>query len=135
MTNQEAAVRRVGIVGTRPPVMPTPAESEEHRVICEMVVRFVRELPDDVVVVSGGAIGVDRAAAQAARARGLTVVEHLPDYMTYSREKAPLERNTVLVADCTELAAFPSRRSSGTWDAVRKAQKQGIPVTVHRVPS
>lgn len=44
-----------------------------------MINWFIGELPEGIIVVSGGAHGVDTTAAQAARARGLTVLEYLPE--------------------------------------------------------
>lgn len=42
--------------------------------------RFIASLPADVVVLSGGARGVDRSAADAARARGLDCLEYFADW-------------------------------------------------------
>jgi predicted Rossmann fold nucleotide-binding protein DprA/Smf involved in DNA uptake len=45
----------------------------------DMVKWFANELPEGIIVVSAGADGLDTAAAQAARSRGLTVLEYLPE--------------------------------------------------------
>jgi hypothetical protein len=113
--------------------MPTKAEAAEYAAILADVAAFVFELPAGVIVVSGGADGVDKAAVRAAVGRGLAFVEHFPNYVVYSREKAPLERNTVIAGDVTELHAWPSRAARGTWDSVNKAKARGVPVTVHKV--
>lgn len=80
-------------------------------------------------VVSGGAIGTDAQAARWARARGLPVVEHLPDYGAHGRH-APHVRNRAIVDACDLLVAF--------WDAdpwpenartmVARARRRGVPV-------
>ena len=112
--------------------MASPSELREHAARCRAVAAFVASLPDGSVVVSGGAPGVDTAAADAALARGLSVRLYEPDYGVHSRDRAQIERNTRLVAGCDELHAWASSSSSGAWDSVRKAQQKGIPVTVHR---
>lgn len=94
---------------------------------------YVSTLPDDAIVVSGGADGVDDAAAAAARARGLEVVEHLPDYKKYSGKLAPLIRNKLIVEDCDVLVAFPAPWSTGTWHAVRLAKDAGKEVDVRQI--
>jgi predicted Rossmann fold nucleotide-binding protein DprA/Smf involved in DNA uptake len=126
--------RRYAIVGGRPPKRPA---SKEDLVHFERVLQHVREyvgtLPDDVVVISGGADGVDDAAAAAARARGLEVVEHLPDYKSYSGRMAPLVRNRLIVEDCDVLVAFPAPWSTGTWHAVRLATDAKKEVSVRKI--
>ncbi len=125
--------RRVAIVGCRPP--PGPARSgpdwDHYGRIIAAVERFVADLPANTVIVSGGANGVDTAAANAARARDLPVIEHRPDYEHYSGQRAPLERNKLIVADADELHAWPAPWSRGTWSSVRLARKAGKPVTIH----
>ncbi len=126
--------QRYAIVGGRPPRAPATKEDLAH---FERVLQHVREyvdtLPDDAVVVSGGAIGVDDTAAAAARARGLKVIEHLPDYKTYSGRLAPLVRNRLIVEDCDVLIAFPAPWSTGTWHAVRLATDAKKEVSVRKI--
>jgi predicted Rossmann fold nucleotide-binding protein DprA/Smf involved in DNA uptake len=126
--------RRYAIIGSRPPKHPASEEDLAH---FERVLQHVRDyvdtLPDDAVVVSGGAHGVDDTAAAAARARGLKVVEHLPDYKTYSGRLAPLVRNQLIVEDCDVLVAFPAPWSTGTWHAVRLATDAKKEVEVRKI--
>lgn len=91
------------------------------------------ELPAGAVVVSGGCRGVDSWAADAARRRGLQVVEHLPDLDgVRNRGEAAgryYARNQQIVDDCDRVIAFPSAdRSGGTEDAIRRAEKAGKPI-------
>jgi predicted RecB family endonuclease len=54
-------------------------------------------LPADVTeIVSGGARGVDSAAAAFAREHGLKLTEFLPDYASFGR-RAPLVRNITII--------------------------------------
>jgi hypothetical protein len=39
-------------------------------------------------------------------------------------------RNQVMIDDADALVAFPCPQSKGTWDAIRKAVKKGIPVVI-----
>ncbi len=93
---------------------------------------YVMGLPEDAIVVSGGAVGVDTLAAKLARARGLTVVEYLPDYDRHGRA-APLYRNTTIAESCDRLTAYWTQRSTGTVDALKKALERGKPVEVFDV--
>lgn len=93
---------------------------------------FVRGLPAGSVVISGGARGVDRAAAEAAKQAGHALVEHLPDYGTHGK-RAPLVRNALIVEDCDRLVAFWDGASTGTMHTVGLARKAGKPVEIIEV--
>lgn len=108
---------RVAIVGSRD--WPDPVA----------VVLAVENLPTGTVVVSGGARGVDRIAADAARARGLEVVEHLPDWERLGR-RAGFVRNCAIVDDCDRVIAFQHERSRGTQHTIDLAERLGKPVQV-----
>ena len=92
--------------------------------VLERVEEYVRWLPDGTVVISGGAYGVDQAAARAARARGLEVVEILPQWGKYGRFAA-LHRNGEIAAACDRMVAFWDGKSRGTWDSILKARALG----------
>jgi hypothetical protein len=127
--------RRYAIVGCCPPKGPSSCEIDNERflVIREAVVECVASLPEDAIVVSGGALGVDSIAASQARQRGLQVVEHLPDYTTHGSRMAPLVRNILIVNDCDEMIAFPAPWSTGTWHAIGVARDKGKPVCVNKI--
>lgn len=90
---------------------------------------FVQKLPTDAVIVSGGAEGVDLAAEEAARARGMDTIIFHPNYKTHGRS-APFVRNTTIVDNATHVIAFWDGKSGGTLDTIRKACKARKPVTV-----
>lgn len=108
---------RVGIVGSR----GFPDRTS--------VWEFVESLPQHVVVVSGGARGPDRWAAEFASRRGITVTVHHAAWDVYGRAAGPI-RNAELVADVDQLVAFWDGRSLGTADVVAKAKAAGKPVMV-----
>lgn len=127
--------KRYGIIGCRPPRMDSATyelDIETYGVIRAAVVEYVMALPDDCVVVSGGAIGVDSVAVAAARSRGLEVVEHLPDYERHGGKMAPLVRNILIVDDSDEIIAFPAPWSTGTWHAIGVARDKGKTLCVKK---
>ena len=63
----------------------------------EPIQAFVTSLPDDAVVIHGGAAGADRLAGEAARARGLTVEVYWADWATHGKAAGPI-RNAVMGA-------------------------------------
>lgn len=127
--------RRYGIVGCRPPREDSRTYEQDlakYQEICADVVEYVASLPEGSVVVSGGARGVDSVAAEAARARGLEVVEHLPDYERHGSKMAPLVRNILIVDDSDEIVAFPASWSTGTWHAIGIARDKDKSVCVKK---
>ena len=98
------------------------------------VEQVIAELPENcTAIISGGAVGVDSLAREAAIRLELPFLAYQPEYDTYGR-KAPLMRNTTIVdrADC--VLAFWDYRSPGTRDTLRKARRQGKPVRIVRLP-
>ena len=89
----------------------------------------VSRLPDDTIIVSGGARGVDQVAVEAAVDRGLDVEVYLPDYGRYGRG-APLVRNDEIVEACDEVLAFWDGESRGTKYTIDRAVRAGKPVEV-----
>ena len=89
-------------------------------------------IPRDVTeIVSGGAKGVDRQAAEYARRHGIVLVEFLPEYKRYGR-CAPLKRNEQIAAYADEAIAFWDGVSAGTRNIIALFEKAGKKVTVVR---
>jgi YspA, cpYpsA-related SLOG family len=84
--------------------------------------RFVQRLPAGIILVSGGARGVDRCAAAVARARGLEIIEYLADWDRYGRRRAGFIRNRQVVRRCDRMVAFWDGASTGTDDAIALAR-------------
>jgi len=82
-------------------------------------------------VVSGGAVGVDSLAVDYAKRNNIPFTEHLPDYETYGRYKAPKVRNGIIAADCDEMVAFWDGVSGGSLDAISKARALNKPVRIY----
>ena len=84
------------------------------------------------MVVSGGARGIDRLAADEARRRGLEVVEHRPKGRSWRHYR---ERNLRIVQDCDELVrvADPHSRSFGSGWTRDRAREAGRPTTEYTI--
>lgn len=95
----------------------------------EAVREWVNKLPPETVIVSGGARGVDRTAADAARQRGLAVMEFLADWNKHGK-RAGFIRNQLIVENCDRVIAFWDYQSRGTNDTIRKARAAGLAVLV-----
>ena len=80
-------------------------------------------------IVSGGAVGVDRCAAEYAKRAGLRLTEFLPKYETYGRA-APIIRNREIVAYADKILVFWNGSSKGTLSVIKYAEKIRKPCEV-----
>ena len=91
-----------------------------------------------LLVISGGANGIDTMVDAWARERGIEMINYKPlGVDKYSSKKkwgkANGLRNTVIVNDCTHLLAFPlPKKSRNTWRTIRKAREMNREVSVVR---
>jgi hypothetical protein len=76
-----------------------------------------------LVIVSGGASGVDETAIETAEALGLETKVHWPAWRQYRRAAGP-RRNEDLVRDADLVACFWDGASPGTRDVIRQALRQ-----------
>lgn len=90
----------------------------------DLVVDYIKALPVDTIVVSGGARGVDRMAAVAAHNAGLVVIEYRPDW-EHDGPGAGFRRNSLIVEQADRVVAFWDGKSKGTLDTIGKAQAAG----------
>jgi predicted Rossmann fold nucleotide-binding protein DprA/Smf involved in DNA uptake len=97
----------------------------------DAVRKFVAELPADTVIVSGGARGVDSAAEQAARARGLEV-KIFPALWGQYGKRAGFLRNRQIVEASDKVVAFWDGLSAGTLSTIQLATDAKKPVEVIR---
>ena len=104
---------KIGIVGSR---NITEINIEQYVFDCDEIV-------------SGGAVGVDRLAAEYAQKTGIVLVEFLPQYELYGRA-APIVRNKQIVDYADKIVAFWDEKSKGTLLVIRYARKVGKPCDV-----
>lgn len=89
---------------------------------------ILRYLPAETTeIVSGGADGVDTAAARIAEQLHIPLRVFLPDYTAYGR-RAPLLRNEQIIDYADEVLAFWDGESHGTRHAVINCIQRGKPV-------
>lgn len=95
----------------------------------DKVRQFVNHLDYDVVVISGGAHGVDRAAEEAAFDKGLRIMIFRAQWNAFGKQ-AGFVRNREIVDHADELVAFWDGKSKGTAHSIKLARQKGIPVLV-----
>ena len=80
-------------------------------------------------IVSGGAIGVDALAKEAAAQLGLLYQEILPNYSSFGK-LAPLKRNVQIVDASDIVIAFWDMKSSGTRYVINLCMEQHKPIRI-----
>lgn len=103
-----------------------------------------RQVPENIVsivlahlprgtseIVSGGATGVDAAAAEVAAQLSLPLRVFLPDYDAFGKA-APLKRNEQIIDYADEVLAFWDKTSHGTRHVIATCIKVGKPI--HIIP-
>lgn len=90
---------------------------------------FVRQLPQGVDIISGGARGVDSVAAHAARHYGHPVTEFMADWNRYGKA-AGFIRNQEIVDSAEFLVAFWDGKSRGTEHTIALAKKHHVPHSI-----
>lgn len=78
----------------------------------------------NLVILSGGARGVDSTAVERARMHKI-FVEEIPAEWDRLGKGAGMIRNTEIVARADEVYAFWDGESRGTWDTIKKARAAG----------
>lgn len=92
-------------------------------------------LPEEATaVVSGGARGIDRLAAQFAAARNLPVEEYLPDYRFFGKT-APLVRNRTIVDHSDFVVAVWDGSSRGTLNTIDYTLECNKPLVIYYTQS
>lgn len=89
-----------------------------------------KHIPKGVTeIVSGGARGVDRQAADFAKTHGIKLTEFLPDYARFGKG-APLKRNVQIAEYADEVLAFWNGKSKGTLFTIELFKKLNKKVEV-----
>jgi len=107
---------RLGIVGGR--------DFADYDLLCMEAGRIPA-----TVIVSGGAKGCDLLARRYAVAKGLELVEFLPDYTKYGRG-APIRRNADIISNSDVVLGFWDGKSRGTKNSIETANSMGKVVII-----
>lgn len=87
----------------------------------------IEALPDDTIVVEGGARGADRIAREEAGKRGLHVAT-VNAYWTRRGKAAGMERNAAMLLLRPDVVYAYPLGGPGTWGMVNLAERAGIQV-------
>ena len=117
MTRAVGKGERVAIVGSR-----------EYPDL-EAVRSYIRYLPSNVIIVTGGALGVDTIAEKTANYLGNQCEVYEADWNKHGRAAGPI-RNKLIVDNCDRVVAFWDGKSPGTKNTIELARKAGKPVEV-----
>lgn len=98
-----------------------------HASIDRAILRYLP--PATTEVISGGAEGVDTAAARVAHELRIPLRVFEPDYAAYGK-RAPLMRNLQIIDYADEVLAFWDGASRGTMHVIAECIKQGRPVRI-----
>lgn len=80
-------------------------------------------------IISGGAKGVDKCAADYAMQKGIPFTEILPNYKLYGKA-APIVRNKEIVDKSDAVLVFWDGRSRGSQFVIKYAEKTGVPCRI-----
>jgi hypothetical protein len=89
----------------------------------------VEALPDDALVIEGGAAGADRLSGYWARKRGLHVAEVDALWGRFGPSAGPRRNAAMLLLLPTVVYAY-SLGTPGTEDMIRRATAAGVPINV-----
>ena len=85
-------------------------------------------IPDTATeILSGGAIGIDRAARRYAYSHGILITEILPEYDLYGKT-APLLRNDLIISLSDKIYIFWDGKSRGTKSMINSAKQLEKPL-------
>ena len=111
---QVGVIMKIGIVGSRSLVISSLDE-------------YVPE--ECTEIISGGAAGVDKCAADYAKSKNILLTEILPEYKIYGKG-APLIRNKIIVEKADMIIAFWDEKSKGTKFVIDYANRLGKPCKI-----
>jgi hypothetical protein len=92
--------------------------------------QFIAKKYNNVVLVSGHAIGADRIAEDIAVGLGWVVEIHEPDWKLHGQSAGFKRNTTMLETDVQAVLAFHKNNSKGTADTIKKAKERKVPTRV-----
>ncbi len=107
----------IGIIGSR---------KLENCNICKDIIleklENIKKFHSNIMLISGGAKGIDKLAEEIALEYDYDIIVILPDYKNTYHKRAPLERNDTIAYVSDYLIAIKSKdsKNSGTEDTIKK---------------
>jgi len=98
--------------------------------IYKVLDKFISNLNLDVILVSGGARGVDTISKEYAISRNINIIEFKADWNKYGKS-AGFIRNADIINKANIVFAFWDGKSSGTKDSINKSIKQNKHLVVY----
>ncbi len=100
----------------------------------QLVMDFINKLPQDTILISGGAKGVDSWAEDEFKKRGMRTEIYHADWYPFGilDRGAGFRRNYIIVQNSDEIVAFLFNNSRGTSHTIKIAREAGKPVTIYR---
>lgn len=126
---------RVAIVGAR-----TRNTDLDRAEVFSLVAELEQGYGEDLVVISGGAPGIDTFAEEASRELGVHFMKIRPAKIPRNAHRGQIvaayhERNEKIVLECEELHAFViPERKGGTENAIEHARNHGRAIVIHDRP-
>ena len=121
----------VGIIGSR--------SIEDKETVLNLIDVFLKLVENellipkkDIIIVSGGAKGVDSYAVKFAKNNNIDYIVIKPNWKKYGKS-AGFIRNTEIVKLSDIIFAIVDKPTGGSWDTIKKAQKQGKHVVIQKL--
>ena len=118
---------KIAIVGSR-------KFNNYHRIEEEFfkLLNDLGRLKENILIISGGAKGVDTIAQRIAKNHGIPILIFYPNYSKHGK-RAPLIRNIQIIEHSDFILAFPTKDSRGTRFTITEARKRKKPNRVIEV--
>ena len=116
-------ISRIAIIGSR----TITNEAYVFSVLNFYLRRLLEE--NEVTIISGGALGIDKIAEKFAEEKGLKTEIYKPEYDKFPPRVAPILRNQTIVENSDYLMAITTG-SKGTASTIKMAEKKGIPIKI-----
>jgi len=102
---------------------------DDHKIM----LREMKKLPPDTIIVEGGCRGADKLAARIAKSLGFQVEEHPAKWEVHRKAAGPIRNKEMLDAGADLVLAFHKdfANSKGTKHMVTIARKAGITTYVY----
>ena len=95
----------------------------------EVIHKEVERRGNNWIMIQGGARGADKIAKEEAEASGIPTITVHANWRHYGKKAGPIRNGWMLdLFPIYEVVAFPLPNSVGTYDMIRRAKENGVPV-------